>query len=34
LYAEAAKGLNDNTTALEYVNRTKRRAYGYPVGRV
>ena len=30
LYAEAAKGLNDNTTALAYLNRTKRRAYGYP----
>lgn len=31
LYAEAAKGTNDNTTALEYLNKTKRRAYGYPV---
>jgi len=31
LYAEAAKGSNDNTTALEYLNKTKRRAYGYPV---
>ncbi|MCS3798901.1 RagB/SusD family nutrient uptake outer membrane protein [Niastella sp. OAS944] len=30
LYAEAAKGLNDNTTALAYLNKTKRRAYGYP----
>ena len=30
LYAEAAKGSNDNTTALAYLNRTKRRAYGYP----
>lgn len=31
LYAEAAMGTSDNTTALEYVNKTKRRAYGYPV---
>ena len=31
LYAEAAKGTNDNATALEYLNKTKRRAYGYPV---
>ncbi len=31
LYAEATKGTNDNTTALEYLNKTKRRAYGYPV---
>ena len=31
LYAEAAKGSNDNTTALEYLNKVKRRAYGYPV---
>jgi hypothetical protein len=31
LYAEAAKGSNDNVTALEYLNKVKRRAYGYPV---
>lgn len=31
LYAEAAKGSNDNTIAIEYLNKTKRRAYGYPV---
>lgn len=31
LYAEAAKETNDNTTALEYLNKTKRRAYGFPV---
>jgi starch-binding outer membrane protein, SusD/RagB family len=31
LYAEAAKGSNDNATALEYLNKVKRRAYSYPV---
>ncbi|MET4082640.1 hypothetical protein ABIB40_002600 [Pedobacter sp. UYP30] len=31
LYAEAAKGLGDNTTALEYLNKVKRRAYSYPI---
>ena len=31
LYAEASKGSGDNTTALEYLNKVKRRAYGYPV---
>jgi hypothetical protein len=31
LYAETAKGLGDNGTAVEYINKVKRRAYGYPV---
>jgi hypothetical protein len=31
LYAEAAKGSGDANTALEYLNKVKRRAYGYPV---
>ncbi|PYF76927.1 RagB/SusD family nutrient uptake outer membrane protein [Pedobacter nutrimenti] len=31
LYAEAAKGSGDQGTALEYLNKVKRRAYGYPV---
>lgn len=31
LYAEASMELGDNTTALEYLNKVKRRAYDYPV---
>lgn len=31
LYAEAAKGSGDQLTALEYLNRVRRRAYDYPV---
>jgi hypothetical protein len=31
LYAEACLNTNDNTTALEYINKVHRRAYGYPV---
>jgi hypothetical protein len=31
LYAEASKGAGDNPAALEYLNKVKRRAYGYPV---
>ncbi len=31
LYAEASLRAGDNATALEYVNRVKRRAYGYPI---
>ncbi|HXB43927.1 MAG TPA: RagB/SusD family nutrient uptake outer membrane protein [Puia sp.] len=31
LYAEAALQTSDNATALEYINKVKRRAYGYPV---
>jgi hypothetical protein len=31
LYAEASKGSGDNPTALEYLNKVKRRAYGYPL---
>lgn len=31
LYAEAAKGGGDNATALEYVNKVKRRAYDQPI---
>ena len=31
LYAEACKGSNDNVNALEYLNRVKRRAYGFPI---
>lgn len=31
LYAETAKQLGDNVTALEYINKVKRRAYNYPV---
>jgi len=34
LYAEAAKSTGDNATALEYLNKVKRRAYGYPVNAV
>jgi hypothetical protein len=34
LYAEAAKGSGDNATALEYLNKVKRRAYGYPINAV
>lgn len=32
LYAEACANSGDNTNALEYLNRVKRRAYGYPIG--
>lgn len=31
LYAEAAKGAGDNAIALEYINKVKRRAYGYAI---
>ena len=31
LYAEASAESGDATTALEYLNKVKRRAYGYPV---
>ena len=31
MYAEVAAKTNDNVTALEYINKVKRRAYGYPV---
>ncbi len=31
LYAEACKSSGDNVTALEYINKVKRRAYSYPV---
>jgi len=31
LYAELMQKLGDNATALEYVNKVHRRAYGYPV---
>jgi hypothetical protein len=31
LYAEASANTGDNATALEYINKVKRRAYGYPV---
>lgn len=31
LYAEAKMKLGDNVTALEYLNKVKRRAYNYPV---
>lgn len=31
MYAESLIKTGDNTTALEYVNKVKRRAYGYPV---
>lgn len=31
LYAEACQGSGDNATALEYLNKVKRRAYDYPV---
>lgn len=31
LYAEASKGTGDVATALEYLNKVKRRAYNYPV---
>lgn len=31
LYAEACVNSSDNTTALEYINKVKRRAYGYAV---
>lgn len=32
LYAETLTHTGDNAGALEYVNKVKRRAYGYPVG--
>ncbi len=31
LYAETLTKTGDNATALEYINKVKRRAYGYPV---
>jgi hypothetical protein len=31
LYAEACMNSSDNATALEYLNKVKRRAYGYPI---
>ncbi|GGB15508.1 RagB/SusD family nutrient uptake outer membrane protein [Puia dinghuensis] len=31
LYAEASINTNDGVTGLEYLNKVKRRAYGYPV---
>jgi hypothetical protein len=31
LYAEASANSGDNATALEYINKVKRRAYSYPV---
>jgi len=31
LYAEACAASSDNANALEYLNKVKRRAYGYPV---
>ncbi len=31
LYAETLMRTGDNATALEYVNKVKRRAYGYPI---
>jgi hypothetical protein len=31
LYAEASKGAGDNSTALEYLNKVKRRAYSLPI---
>ncbi len=31
LYAEACSESGDNTSALEYINKVKRRAYNYPV---
>ncbi|HVB03978.1 MAG TPA: RagB/SusD family nutrient uptake outer membrane protein [Chitinophagaceae bacterium] len=31
LYAEACMNSGDNNTALEYINKVHRRAYGYPV---
>ena len=31
LYAETLTHTGDNATALEYINKVKRRAYGYPV---
>lgn len=31
LYAEACQKTGDNTNALEYINKVKRRAYDYPV---
>lgn len=31
LYAEASAQLGDNATALEYINKVKRRAYDFPV---
>ncbi|TLV02137.1 RagB/SusD family nutrient uptake outer membrane protein [Dyadobacter luticola] len=34
LYAETLTHSGDNTTALEYINKVKRRAYGYPVNTV
>ncbi len=34
LYAEASIGSGDNATGVEYLNKVKRRAYGYPVDAV
>lgn len=34
LHAEACMNSSDNATALEYINKVKRRAYGYPVNGV
>ncbi|MDQ2720429.1 MAG: RagB/SusD family nutrient uptake outer membrane protein [Bacteroidota bacterium] len=34
LYAEAAKGSGDAAAALEYLNKVKRRAYGFPINAV
>lgn len=34
LYAEACMGTNGNATALEYINKVKRRAYDYPINTV
>lgn len=31
IYAEASAMTGDNTTALEFVNKVKRRAYGFPI---
>lgn len=31
LYAETLMNNGDNSTALEYINKVKRRAYGYPI---
>lgn len=33
LYAEACKNSGDATNALEYLNKVRRRAYDYPIGR-
>ena len=34
LYAEANINAGDNVTGLEYINKVKRRAYGYPINGV